>query len=140
VVKGRINKIGVTGVVAAWIAGVVYLGIAWLVRTLPAWLWWPLVVILALVIVFGIIGHLVPPTAPPPSRHIPNAVKIAVSARDGGRCRLCGSRKDLQFDHIIPFSRGGTNDVGNIQLLCGYHNRYGEVRRTPLLGRWINGT
>jgi len=51
-------------------------------------------------------------------------VKIAVSVRDEGKCRICGSTKDLQYDHIIPWSRGGSStDPDNIQLLCGYHNR-----------------
>jgi len=59
-----------------------------------------------------------------PSRHIPQDVKIAVSARDGGKCRICGSRRDLQYDHIVPYSKGGSStDPNNIQLLCGYHNR-----------------
>jgi hypothetical protein len=61
---------------------------------------------------------------PKRSRTIPQDVKIAVSVRDGGKCRICGSTKDLQYDHIIPWSRGGSStDPDNIQLLCGYHNR-----------------
>jgi 5-methylcytosine-specific restriction endonuclease McrA len=57
------------------------------------------------------------------SRRIPQEVKIAVSARDGGVCRQCGSTEKLQFDHIIPASKGGANTVANIQLLCGRCNR-----------------
>jgi hypothetical protein len=57
------------------------------------------------------------------SRYISQDVKIAVSARDGGRCRQCGSTQDLHYDHVIPWSRGGTNSVANIQLLCGPCNR-----------------
>ena len=67
-----------------------------------------------------------PPAAPlgeRNSRSIPQDVKIAVAARDGGRCRLCGSTVDLHFDHVIPWSKGGANTVANIQLLCGPHNR-----------------
>jgi hypothetical protein len=56
-------------------------------------------------------------------RVIPQDVKIAVSARDGGRCRKCGSTQQLHFDHVIPVSRGGVNSVANIQLLCGACNR-----------------
>jgi len=60
----------------------------------------------------------------PHSRTIPQDVKIAVSVRDGGKCRICRSTKDLQYDHIIPWSKGGpSDDPNNIQLLCGYHNR-----------------
>jgi HNH endonuclease len=55
---------------------------------------------------------------------IPQDVKIAVSVRDGGKCRVCGSAYDLQYDHIIPNSLGGSSDdVDNIQLLCGRCNR-----------------
>ena len=56
-------------------------------------------------------------------RIIPQDVKIAVSAHDGGRCRKCGSSEKLHFDHVIPVSKGGANTVANIQLLCGACNR-----------------
>jgi HNH endonuclease len=57
------------------------------------------------------------------SRAIPQGVKIAVSVRDQGKCVQCGSTEDLHFDHKVPWSRGGTNTVNNIQLLCGRCNR-----------------
>lgn len=57
------------------------------------------------------------------SRTIPQDVKIAVSVRDGGKCQRCGSTKDLQYDHVIPYSMGGDNSVDNIQLLCRGCNR-----------------
>jgi hypothetical protein len=41
------------------------------------------------------------------SRTIPQDVKIAVTMRDQGRCRHCGSNANLHYDHIQPFSRGG---------------------------------
>ena len=54
------------------------------------------------------------------SRSIPQPVKMAVVTRDGGKCRRCGSIQDLQYDRIVPNSRGGSStDVNNIQLLCG---------------------
>jgi 5-methylcytosine-specific restriction endonuclease McrA len=57
------------------------------------------------------------------TRVIPQDVRIAVAAWDGGRCRQCGSTEDLQYDHVIPWSRGGANTVNNVQLLCGECNR-----------------
>ncbi len=57
------------------------------------------------------------------TRNIPQDVKIQVAARDGGRCRQCGSAQDLHFDHVIPWSKGGANTVQNIQILCGPCNR-----------------
>lgn len=56
---------------------------------------------------------------PDPTRQpIPDDVKLLVWARDGGACVKCGSRSELQFDHIIPLSRGGGDHADNIQLLC----------------------
>ena len=57
------------------------------------------------------------------SRIIPSAVKLEVWKRDNGRCVICGSKDNLHFDHIIPYSRGGSSLVAeNIQLLCARHN------------------
>lgn len=52
------------------------------------------------------------------SRYIPSSVKQAVWQRDGGRCVDCSSQSDLEYDHDIPFSLGGSNGVENIRLLC----------------------
>jgi HNH endonuclease len=57
------------------------------------------------------------------SRTVPQDVKIAVSVRDQGRCVQCGSSEDVHYDHKIPWSRGGSNTVNNVQLLCGRCNR-----------------
>jgi hypothetical protein len=57
------------------------------------------------------------------TRMIPSEVKQAVWKRDNGRCTQCGSEDNLHFDHIIPFSKGGSSlDEKNIQLLCARHN------------------
>jgi hypothetical protein len=56
-------------------------------------------------------------------RVIPSHVKIEVWKRDRGRCVTCGSSENLHFDHIIPYSLGGSSkDARNIQLLCAKHN------------------
>ena len=56
-------------------------------------------------------------------RLIPPVVKLAVWKRDKGKCVLCSSTDNLHFDHIIPYSKGGSSLVAeNIQLLCARHN------------------
>jgi 5-methylcytosine-specific restriction endonuclease McrA len=54
---------------------------------------------------------------------IPEQVKMEVWRRDGGRCVNCGSRENLEFDHIIPLSQGGSNTARNLQILCEKCNR-----------------
>lgn len=54
---------------------------------------------------------------------IPDKVKYAVWRRDKGRCSQCESREKLEYDHIIPVSRGGSSTVRNIELLCESCNR-----------------
>jgi 5-methylcytosine-specific restriction endonuclease McrA len=56
-------------------------------------------------------------------RLIPSSVKQEVWKRDGGRCVECGAYDELHFDHIVPFSKGGTSlSIDNVQLLCARHN------------------
>lgn len=54
---------------------------------------------------------------------ISTSVKNAVWRRDQGMCVQCGSKENLEFDHIIPFSKGGSNTARNLQLLCEPCNR-----------------
>jgi hypothetical protein len=57
------------------------------------------------------------------NRMIPSSVKLEVWKRDGGKCRLCGSKTNLHYDHILPYSKGGTSlKAENIQILCAKHN------------------
>lgn len=61
-------------------------------------------------------------------RIIPQDVKIQVAIRDGGVCQLrymgCTVDRDIQYDHRVAWSRGGSSkDADNIQLACGHCNR-----------------
>jgi hypothetical protein len=58
-----------------------------------------------------------------PREAIPERVRHEVWRRDRGSCVECGSRARLEFDHIIPVSRGGSNTVRNIELRCEPCNR-----------------
>ena len=62
--------------------------------------------------------------APNKSRKaIPQYIKDKVWNRDSGKCVQCGSNQKLEFDHIIPVSKGGANTYRNLQLLCESCNR-----------------
>lgn len=57
------------------------------------------------------------------TRLISSEIKKDVWKRDGGKCVLCGSIKNLHFDHELPFSKGGTSLTSeNIRLLCAKCN------------------
>ena len=71
-------------------------------------------------------------------RTIPNDLKDRIWQRDKGMCQanyridsrfdkttgeVCGSKEFLEYDHIVPFSKGGKTTYRNLQLLCRTHNR-----------------
>ena len=58
---------------------------------------------------------------PPPLRES----KIVLYGTQAGNCNGCGNHFLLQnftIDHIIAETKGGTNHIENLQLLCGYCN------------------
>jgi hypothetical protein len=60
------------------------------------------------------------------SRSIPREVMLKVVRRDGRICQRCHTPvpdDQVEFDHIIPFSRGGRSTADNIRLLCRECNR-----------------
>jgi hypothetical protein len=68
-------------------------------------------------------------------RHIPAAVKRAVSERDERRCtfvsesgKRCDERGFLEYDHAQPVARGGKSTVENIRLRCRAHNQFEAER------------
>ena len=54
---------------------------------------------------------------------IPQDIMDKVWRRDNGKCVRCGSQENIEFDHIIPFSKGGANTYRNLQILCQNCNR-----------------
>jgi hypothetical protein len=54
---------------------------------------------------------------------IPENVRLFVWQRDEGKCVKCGGTERIEFDHIVPVARGGSNTERNIQLLCETCNR-----------------
>ncbi len=56
-------------------------------------------------------------------RIIPSHVKLEVCQRDAGKFLICNATDELHFDHVLPFSKGGTSETAvNVQLLCARHN------------------
>ena len=52
--------------------------------------------------------------------------KIQLYGEQAGNCNGCGEHfqtQHLEVDHIIAKSVGGTDHIGNLQLLCGHCNR-----------------
>jgi 5-methylcytosine-specific restriction endonuclease McrA len=65
-----------------------------------------------------------------PSRHIPAAIRRAVSERDGGRCsyvsssgQRCEAREFLEFDHVEAWAFNHAHSIGGITLRCRAHNQ-----------------
>ena len=63
------------------------------------------------------------PSAKPERQAIPQSVRREVWRRDEAKCCQCGGRERLEFDHIIPVAKGGSNTARNIELLCEECNR-----------------
>lgn len=60
------------------------------------------------------------------SRSIPHSIIIRVARRDNNTCQICGKillDRDIEIDHLIPFSRGGTSDESNLRVTCLDCNR-----------------
>ena len=78
-------------------------------------------------------------------RHTEEDVREKFEAQ-AGLCYWCGKsiQDEYQVDHVIPISRGGTNDADNIVLACGYCNRSKkdkmpwEWKRNPRHGHTFN--
>lgn len=52
-----------------------------------------------------------------------NAIMSEVWTRDAGKCVECGSMENLEFDHVIPLSKGGSSTAENLRILCRACNR-----------------
>lgn len=66
---------------------------------------------------------------------LPSATKAAVLARDGRRCVYCGTLEGpFHFDHLFPFSRGGSDTPANLVIACVPCN---SSKRDMTLREWM---
>jgi hypothetical protein len=61
-------------------------------------------------------------------RYIPTHVKMRVARRDNYICQEDGCNRalkdfEIEFDHIIPVSKGGPSNETNLRVTCFEHNR-----------------
>ncbi len=59
-------------------------------------------------------------------RYIPFETKIRIVRRDNYTCQICDKHlndSEVEFDHIIPLSKGGSSEEHNIRLTCYDCNR-----------------
>ena len=48
--------------------------------------------------------------------------RSAIYERDGHKCQYCGSTRKLTIDHIVPKSKGGSDDWDNLVVACSSCN------------------
>jgi hypothetical protein len=58
-----------------------------------------------------------------PGHRIPDRLRFQILERDGFRCRYCGRSKDepsvvLEVDHVVPVTKGGTDEPDNLLTSC----------------------
>lgn len=63
---------------------------------------------------------------------IDGITRYRVMSRDKFRCVWCGSRANLQMDHIEPWSAGGADTDENLRTLCESCNTKRSNRKSVL--------
>ena len=60
------------------------------------------------------------------SRYVPTDMMLKVVRRDNGICQICSKPvpdNEVEFDHLIPYTRGGPTSVENLRLVHRACNR-----------------
>lgn len=68
------------------------------------------------------------------SRNISRTAMMRVARRDNYKCQVCGESlldSQIEFDHIIPYSKGGTSEESNIRVTCGPCNKKKSNKDIP---------
>ncbi|MFC1924581.1 HNH endonuclease [Chloroflexota bacterium] len=67
-------------------------------------------------------------------RYIPRHIMLKVVRRDSNQCQICGKTlkdKEIEFDHTIPLSKGGSSEENNIRVICSDCNRSKSNKYNP---------
>lgn len=51
-------------------------------------------------------------------KKIPLKIIWQVLERSNFRCVICECNNSLEIDHVFPYSKGGSNKIDNLQVLC----------------------
>lgn len=71
------------------------------------------------------------------SRSISRETALRVARRDNYNCQICGKHlqdAEIEYDHIIPYSRGGHSEESNIRITCRECNRKKSNKISELVG------
>ena len=71
----------------------------------------------------SVTNSVVEPVTKVSSKAISKKLKHFIWHRDRGQCAQCGSRHNLNFDHIHPRALGGVHSTENLRLLCFHCNQ-----------------
>ncbi len=73
-------------------------------------------------------------------RYITQKVRREALAKSGGKCEVCGSNYKLEFEHRVPFAKGGNSGADNIMIKCKSCNLRAAIRSYGLakMDRYIN--
>jgi hypothetical protein len=64
-------------------------------------------------------------------------LRMAILRRDNFTCGYCGSTAGpFDVDHVVPVSRGGSNDEGNLLTACAQCNR---SKGAKTIEEWLGG-
>ena len=64
------------------------------------------------------IKHFLPQLFKLSRKQIPQSIRDKVLKKYGYECIKCGSKENLEIDHIKAYSNGGDNKECNLQVLC----------------------